>query len=66
MRFDHVVPVNNFIDRSKFSDSPFNLTVEPVDFPVGLGVFHACDDVFDLMLIEEIFEFVLSIFTVKG
>ena len=66
MRFDHIMPVNDFIDRTEFSDSPFNLTIEPFDFPVGLGVFHTCDDVFDLMMIEEIFEFVLSMFPVPG
>jgi hypothetical protein len=58
--------MNDFIDRPKFSDSLLNLTVEPFDFPVGLGVFHACDDMFDLMLVKEIFEFVLSMFTVTG
>ncbi len=59
------MPVNDFIDRTEFSDSPFNLTIEPFDFSVGLGVFQTCDDVFDLMMIEEIFEFAL-IFPVGG
>ncbi len=60
------MPVNDFIDRTEFSDSLFNLTKDPFDFPVGLWVFHPCDDMFDLMMIEEIFEFVLSMFPVPG
>jgi hypothetical protein len=60
------VPVNDFADRSERSDSPFNLTKEPFDFPLGLGVFDPCNDVFDLMLVEEIPELVLSMFTVPG
>jgi hypothetical protein len=64
--FNHVVPVNDFIDRPKFSDSSFNLAIEPFNFTVGLGVFHSCDDMLDLMIIKEILEFVLRMFPISG
>ena len=66
MGFDDVGPVDDFIDRTELSDSSFNLTKEPFDFPVGLRVFHTSHDMYDLMLVEEIFEFVLSMFPVSG
>ena len=66
MRFDDIVPVNNFIARTELRAPSFDFSEEPFNFPVGLGVFHTCDDVFDLMMIEKIFEFVLSMFPVSG
>jgi hypothetical protein len=58
--------VNDLIDRTELIDSPFNLTIEPFDFPVSLGVFHPGDDVFDPMLIQEILERMLSVLPVMG
>ena len=64
MRFDHIVPVNDFIDGTELPNSSFNLAEEPFNFPVGLGVFHPGDDVFDTMMIQEILERVLREFPV--
>ena len=64
MRFDHIVPMNDLIDRPELFNSSFNLSEEPFNFPVGLGVFHPCNDVFDAMMIQEILERVLREFPV--
>jgi hypothetical protein len=37
VKFDHIMPANDFIDRAKFSDSPLNLPVEPFNSSIGLG-----------------------------
>lgn len=66
VKFDHIVPVNDFIDRTKFSDSPLNLPLEQFNSSIDLGAFHSCDDVRDLMIVREIFEFVLSRFPIPG
>lgn len=66
MRLNDVVPVNDLIDRPKFSDSTFDFSGEPLDFPVGLGMFYTGNDVFDIVMNEELSEFVLSMFTISG
>jgi len=58
VRFDHVVPVNNLIDRTELIDSPFNLANEQFDFPVRPGVFHPGDDMYGSELIQELLEHV--------
>lgn len=64
MRFDYIVPVNDLIDGTELPNSSFNLAVEPFNFPVGLRVFHPGNDVFDIVLIEELLERVLRVFPV--
>ena len=66
MRVAHIVPVNDLIDGTKCTNSSFNLTKESFDFPVGLGMFHGGNDVFDPVLIQEFLERVTSMFPVAS
>ena len=66
MRFDYIVPMNDLIDRPEFANSPFNLAVEPFNFPIGLGVFYPGNNMSDIMLIEELLESMLSMFPVPS
>jgi hypothetical protein len=58
--------VNDHINRTEFANPPFNLAIEPFDFSVSLGVFHPSDNMFDVVLIEERLERVMSMFPVPG
>ena len=66
MRFDHIVLVNNFINRSKFANSSLNLTKESFDFSISLGMFDFSNDAFDPVLIKVLLERVMSMFPVAN
>lgn len=66
MRFDDIVPVNNIVNRTELFDSSFDFPEEPFNFTVCLGMFYASKDVFDIVMIQEIPECVVSMFTVSG
>jgi hypothetical protein len=48
------MPMNDFLNSTKFIDSSLDLSEEPFDFPVGLGMFYTSDNVLDIVLIKEI------------
>ncbi len=66
MRFDDIVPVNDFIDGTELRDSSFDLPEEPFDFSIRLRMFYTGRDVFDIVKSEEFFEFMVSVFTVPS
>ena len=66
MRFDDIVPVNDFIDGTELRNSAFDLPEEPFDFSIRLRMFYTGRDVFDVVKSEEFFELMVSVFTVPS
>jgi hypothetical protein len=66
VRFDDIVPVNNFIDRTELRDPSFDLSEEPFNFAVRLRVFYPGWDVFDVVMNKELSEFMMGLFTVPS
>ena len=66
MRFDDIVPVNNFIDRTELRAPSFYFSEEPFNFAVRLRVFYPGWDVFDVVMNKELSEFMMGLFTVPS
>lgn len=66
MRLDEGVPMNNRIDKTELFTSSFDFPKEPFDFAIGLGMVYASDNVFDVVVIQEIPECVMSMFAISG
>jgi hypothetical protein len=66
VRFDHIVPMNAFIDRTELSDPSFDLTEEPFDFPVSLWVFNSRGNMSDVVKSQEFPEFRVSMLAVAS
>jgi len=59
VRLDHIVPMNNFIDRTKLPDPSFDLSEKPFDVPIRLRVLNRSQDMPDVVKNKEFSEFMV-------
>jgi len=64
VRFDDIVPMNDFVDSPEHLDPLFDLPEEPFKFSISLRVFYSGRDMIDVVKNKKISEFMVSMFTV--